>query len=285
VASSVQMVFVSMSHPIPGACWNRPTFFKMQPPQENQVLEKMHKLPWRLIPESSLSPSLNVALDEHLLEETIAGRTSPSLRFWGWNRSAVILGSSQSVQNEVCYAELTREKLALVRRISGGGTMFVEPDGVITYSIIMPEAILQGLSIVESYEFLDRFAVRALKEFGVEANYAPINDIVSPIGKIGGAAQARRRGFVLHHTMIAYCLDLEKLAAVLRRGVKSTAKRVSPLVNHLKLDRSLVVDRLVKEFEMAFGLDQQALSELEIEKAGELVRQRYDTREWTFSVP
>src|SRR5205823_7419916 len=56
---------------------------------------------WRLIPPDARSPHLHMALDEVLLNRVIRGRRPPTLRFWRWTEPALVLGSHQSVSNEV----------------------------------------------------------------------------------------------------------------------------------------------------------------------------------------
>ena len=88
-----------------------------------------------------------------------------------------------------------------MRRISGGGAMFIEPEGAITWSLYAPESMAAGMTFAESYRFFDAWVVDALRELGIDAWYAPLNDITSAAGKIGGAAQhaAGSRAASHHH--------------------------------------------------------------------------------------
>ena len=71
------------------------------------------------------------------------------------------------------------------------------------------------MSFADSYAFLDDWVLVALRSLGIEASYQPLNDITSPSGKIGGAAQKRlgngRR--VLHHVTMSYDMDGDKMVA------------------------------------------------------------------------
>src|SRR2546426_11442761 len=124
-------------------------------------------------------------------------------------------------------------------------------------SLYMRESLVAGFSFRKSYALIDEWAVGAFKELGVPASYREINDIVSPRGKIAGAAQARRRGFVLHHTTIAHSMDVEVLLRVIRigrpsvagRGVRSAEKSVSPLAWFTRLGCSEVASRLHSHFQ------------------------------------
>src|SRR5260370_23242820 len=109
--------------------------------------------------------------------------------------------------------------------MSGGGTMLCEPERTITYSMYVPESIVAGVSFRKSYALLDDWVVERFKELGVPASFREINDIISPRGKIGGAAQARRRGFVLHHTTIAHALDLALLPPLILVGREPIAEK------------------------------------------------------------
>jgi hypothetical protein len=119
--------------------------------------------------------------------------------------------------------------------MSGGGTMLCEAGRTITSRYIFPTA--RWRADWQSYAALDAWAVRAFNELGIPASYREINDIISPRGKIAGAAQARRKGFVLHHTTIAHSMDPLLLPRLIRigrervseRGVRSADKAVSPL--------------------------------------------------------
>src|SRR5699024_5272252 len=71
----------------------------------------------------------------------------------------------------------------------------------------------------QAYAFLDDWVLGALERVGIEARYVPLNDISSPQGKIGGAAQKRLAGgAVLHHVTMSYDIDAEKMTRVLRIG-------------------------------------------------------------------
>ncbi|MFO0851751.1 MAG: lipoate--protein ligase family protein [Gemmataceae bacterium] len=246
-------------------------------------------LPWRLIPERPLPPALNVALDEVLTDAVAAGRTPPTLRFWRWTDPAVIIGRTQSVANEVDADAARQMGVQVVRRMTGGGAMFLQPHGAITYSLYLPESAVAGLNVRQSYEVCEAWVIRGLRSLGVDAHHVPINDIACSEGKIGGAAQARRAGVVLHHTTIAYDMDPGEMVRVLRIGreklrdkaTASAAKRVSPLVRQTGLARADIVRSLFEHFRTAFGGTADQLTPGELTAAGRLVEEKYGHPAWT----
>lgn len=249
---------------------------------------------WRLIRTGPQEPALHMALDEVLTTEVASGRRPPTLRIWEWASPAVVIGSFQSVRNEVDLAAAARYGITVVRRISGGGAMFVEPANTITYSLHAPGSLVAGMSFVDSYAFLDDWVLGALTDLGIKARYEPINDIASPAGKIAGAAQKRfSSGGLLHHVTMAYDIDAAKMTEVLRigrerlsgKGIASAQKRVDPLRSQTGLGRGEIVDRLVATFRRRHGLTGDELRPDELRAAQKLVADKFATAEWTARIP
>lgn len=248
---------------------------------------------WQLIPQVARPPLMNMALDEVLTLRVGRGERRPTIRIWGWDARCIVLGRFQSVRNEVNEDAAKANDVQLVRRISGGGAMFIEPEGAITYSIYAPESLVTGMNFPESYAFFDAWVVQALRDLGVDAWYAPLNDITSSGGKIGGAAQARRGGAVLHHTTMAYQMNIPLMMQVLRigqeklsdKGIASADKRVGPLRQQTDLPRDAIIDHLIGSFRDRFGLTDDRETPGELAEAEELVKTRFGTREWIYFLP
>ena len=249
---------------------------------------------FELVETGPLEPTVQMALDEVLARQVAEGRRPPSLRIWDWASSAVIIGSFQSVANEVDLEAAAEHDITVVRRISGGGAMFVEPGNTITYSLYVPDTLVAGLSFAESYAFLDAWVLRGLRSLGVEASYVPLNDIASPLGKIGGAAQKRlSAGGVLHHATMAYDIDATKMLQVLRigreklsdKGTRSAAKRVDPMRAQTGLEREKVVEGLLAEFEASYGLRRVPLDAATLAEAEELAVSKFADPAWLARVP
>ncbi|MGP4018909.1 lipoate--protein ligase family protein [Saccharopolyspora sp. 5N708] len=249
---------------------------------------------WRLVRDGPQTPLMHMALDQVLAEEVGAGRRAPTLRFWEWAAPAVVIGSFQSVRNEVDAVGARRHGVEVVRRITGGGAMFVEPGNTVTYSLYAPGSLVAGMTFPESYAFLDDWVLGVLRELGLNVWYQPLNDIVSDAGKIGGAAQKRMvSGAVLHHVTMSYSIDAEKMGEVLRvgreklsdKGITSANKRVDPLRRQTGLAREVIIDRLVEGFRRRFGLSDGPVTEAELVRARGLVESKFATREWLLRVP
>lgn len=247
-----------------------------------------------IIHSTPLHPAMHVALDEVLPGELAAGRRGPTLVFWEWDSPLVVIGSFQSVRNEIDPEGLARHGMMVVRRVSGGGAMFMEAGNCITYSLIVPTSLVEGLSFERSYSFLDDWVLGALKSVGVDARYVPLNDIASDKGKIGGAAQKRfANGVTLHHVTMAYDMDADKMLQVLRigreklsdKGTRSANKRVDPMRSQTGMARADIIDALIAHFEGLHHTRRSDFTADELARAEELVRTKFLTPEWTYRVP
>ena len=248
---------------------------------------------WEILHPGILPTPVNVALDDLLLEQVATGQRPPTLRFWEWDDRAIVMGSFQSYVNEIDADGVAEHEVTVVRRMSGGGAMFMEGGNCITYSLYAPDSLVAGMNYEDSYEYLDRWVLAALKEHGVEAWYVPINDITSTGGKIGGAAQKRRAGAILHHVTMSYDIDADMMTRVLRigkvkiadKGLRSAKKRVDPLRRQTGAPREGIIETMKSTFAARYGGSVVELAPEDLTAAEKLVAERYGTKEWTHRVP
>ncbi|WP_314649950.1 biotin/lipoate A/B protein ligase family protein [uncultured Microbacterium sp.] len=249
---------------------------------------------WEVIHDKAVSPQMNLALDEVLTSRVGEGRRRPTLRIWEWDASAVVIGSFQSYRNEVDPEGAARHGFEVVRRISGGGAMLIPQGQIITYSLYVPASLVAGMTFADSYAFLDDWVLQALRSLGIDATYRPLNDIASPTGKIGGAAQKRlANGGVLHHASLSYDIDGQVMTEVLRigreklsdKGTTSAAKRVDPLRSQTGLSREEIIDRFIATFRSLTGAEDSTVSPDELADAEALIESKFATDAWLHRVP
>jgi len=249
---------------------------------------------WEIVHEKAVSPRMNLALDEVLTSRVGEGRRRPTLRIWEWDESAVVIGSFQSYRNEVDPEGAAKHGFDVVRRISGGGAMMMAAGQIITYSLYVPASLVQGMTFADSYAFLDDWVLQALRSVGIDATYQPLNDIASPTGKIGGAAQKRlANGGVLHHATISYDIDGQTMTEVLRigreklsdKGTTSAAKRVDPLRTQTGMARSEIIERFIETFRGLTGAVDGTITADEYADAEALVESKFATEAWLHRVP
>ena len=249
---------------------------------------------WEIVHDKAVSPRMNLALDEVLTSRVGEGRRRPTLRIWEWDESAVVIGSFQSYRNEVDPEGASKHGFEVVRRISGGGAMLMAAGQIITYSLYVPASLVAGMTFADSYAFLDDWVLQALRSLGIDAVYQPLNDIASPTGKIGGAAQKRlANGGVLHHATLSYDIDGQVMTEVLRigreklsdKGTASAAKRVDPLRSQTGLERSEIIERFKDTFRSLTDAETGSISADEYADAEALVASKFATEAWLHRVP
>jgi lipoate-protein ligase A len=232
-----------------------------------------------------------MAIDEALLHLRINGRIDNTLRLYRFKPSAVTIGYFQRIRDSVNIDYLNASGIDYTRRITGGGSVYHDSNGEITYSIVLPaEGPL--VDILESYRVLCGALVYALRKIGLQAEFAPINDVVVYGRKISGSAQTRRLGYILQHGTLMYATDLDTLEKALlapreklvSKGVRSIRERVVTIKEVLgSVDLDQLVKLLVEGFSMSLNAEvyYDELSGEEIRVASEIVP-KYRSHEWIY---
>lgn len=242
---------------------------------------------FRIIDGDAHPEPVHHALDEVLLQRVADGEIDSTLRFWYRETPAVPIGRFQAYEDEVA-AEYVRDRdIDVVRRVTGGGAMYVEPGDVITYSLYLPREEVPD-DVAESYEHLDQWVLEALRDVGLDVQHEPLNDIAHPDGKIGGSAQLRSDGGVLHHTTMSYDLDIEAMLSALRIGeekvsdkaVSSAEQRVAVMRDHIDASRGEVIESMKSTFAAEYGGEPAELDQAVLDDARDLAAEKFSTDEW-----
>ncbi|WP_236698197.1 lipoate--protein ligase family protein [Pyrodictium occultum] len=237
--------------------------------------------------------SWQMAVDEALLRLRGEGAVPDTLRVYVFNPPAVTIGRFQRLEASVDLEEARRMGIDVVRRFTGGGSVYHDPAGEVTYSIALGLDSLPGLrDVEESYRVLCRGVVEALRVLGVEAEFKPVNDVVVAGRKISGNAQARAAGALLQHGTLLYASDLQVMARLLRapreklesHGARSIEERVTTVERVLgrRPAREEAALALVEGFRRALGYDTVRLDVLspEEESLARRLEERYRSSWW-----
>jgi lipoate-protein ligase A len=237
---------------------------------------------WRLLDSGPLPSAESAAIDEALLEGHADGSAPNTLHFYARTVPTVSLGYFQKAAEAVDLDECARRGVQLVRRRSGGSTIFTDP-GQLIYAIVLPSSLLDGCA-ERSFAAICGAIARALASLGVDARHRPVNDIEVCGRKISGSAQLRRRGSVLQHGTFLIDADIETMEAVLRGCSPRPSSRVTTLSELMDVPpgtdavKDAVVHELGRSFDASF--EKGVLTDAERARVNELVRTRYGLREW-----
>ncbi len=218
---------------------------------------------WRLLPLSVNDAFMNMAIDEAICRLNASGKAPNTVRFYRWKPSAVSIGCFQRVRLEVNLPHAKKRGIHVVRRITGGGAVFHDFDGELTYSVICRESEVPN-GIIESYRMICRGLVLGFRQLGLRAEYRPVNDVLVNGRKISGSAQTRRWGSVLQHGTVLIDPDIKKMFELLKvtpekisdKFITSVYKRVTSLRRELGKKPSFdeVAAAMHDGFERALGI-------------------------------
>ncbi len=196
-------------------------------------------------------PALNLAREEHLFNRLADGE---DLLLFYINTHAVVIGRNQLPWAEVSPARLTRARLPLMRRVSGGGAVYHDP-GNLNFSILL-QADAPGRPNAAT---ILQPVVRALQSLGLPARLSDRNAVFVDGRKVSGTAQYMTAGKVLTHgtllvdadlRQLAHCLVPDPVYRITSRGRPSVR---SPVVNLETLLPGLSMNVLVGALRQAFA--------------------------------
>ncbi len=250
---------------------------------------------WRLLGLRMNNAYMNMAIDESISHLRAQDKVPNTIRFYRWKPSAVSIGYFQSVIEEVNLDSCRKLNIDVVRRNTGGGAVYHDSNGEITYSIIIDlKNPLISSDIIKSYKTLCKGLILGLKKLKIEAEFRPINDIVVDGKKISGNAQTRRFGVLLQHGTILVDTNISKMFRVLRisdekisdKMIERAEERVMNIKKLLKHDISFesVYKALRFGFEEALGgkFKEGDLTEEELKLASKLSEEKYSKKSWNF---
>lgn len=254
---------------------------------------------WRLLPFEAHSAYMNMAIDEAILRERARSVGPNTLRLYGWNPSAVSIGRFQDFRKEVNVDKCRENAVDIVRRITGGGTVYHDFQDEVTYSVVIAKKDLATDSITEVYEKIYGCIARGLKRLGVNADFREGDARTCPNltvrgKKISGSAQTHKLGLVLQHGTILVDVDLGKMFTFLCIDENSRAdvigiarEKITSLRNELgqKIPLKKVREALIEGFAqgMKTKFIEGNLTADEQNIAEKLYAQKYATAEWNLS--
>jgi lipoate-protein ligase A len=243
---------------------------------------------WRLVPEGTFDGYTNMAIDQ-AIQERVAVGADPVIRFYRWKPSTVSIGYFQRMREEVDVAACEANGIDFVRRRTGGGAVYHDYEGELTYSIVAPESAFPS-DVTESYREICGWLVDAFDRLGIDATFAPINDVEVDGRKISGNAQTRRDGVLLQHGTVLYDLDPETMFSALQvdgekvsdKMVDRARDRVCTVRSATDCSRETLRDTLIEAFVADREYRTDDYREDELERAQSLAEERYRTDEWNF---
>jgi len=175
---------------------------------------------WRYLPDDGeRDPRTNLAREEAVARHVAADATAPTpvLRLWH-NAPCAVVGRFQLAAAEVDGVAAAALGAPVLRRFTGGGTVWHDPGNLNVTVVLRPEdAVLAADPSLRRLPGLYRLVLAplaaAVRSLGVAAEMTE-RDIVAPGGKLSGvAAWLGGRALLVHATLLVDA-DLDALARV-----------------------------------------------------------------------
>lgn len=237
---------------------------------------------WRFIDTDNTDPYYVTAVDEAISLARKAKKASNTLHFYRRKPAAVSVGRSRKIQDDVNVDECLKNNVKIVRRTTGGGTIFTDKDCLI-YSLVFDRKDAALSSSQKIFEKICNSLITALKIYDIDAVYKPPNDILLNRKKISGSAQIIKENIVLIHGTILIDSDLELMNKVLKQSKQAYVSTIHREINQI-LSINDVKDTLKKEFEETFDTDFEKthLSTYETDLIKKLLKERYHNDTWNY---
>lgn len=257
-------------------------------------------LEWRLIGEEAWDGPQNMAYDEVAAETAGDGGVS-TIRVYRWQPSTLSLGyhqSSATVDWEYC----ADHGIGVTRRPTGGGGIYHDNVGDISYSIVAPAAALPG-DLMESYRLLlepvlagfDRLDIPAqIADESQPSLYEPAcylravhsaHDVVVGGRKVSGNAQYRQKDAVIQHGSITFQRVTGRHLGVFEAPGVSAEEfdgRVTAIKDHAPgSTRADAVQAFMDALGEWVDAEPGAWTDREQEVVEEVVAEKFGSAEWT----
>ncbi len=253
---------------------------------------------WRLVREESLPGPMCMALDA-VAAETAAAGGPRTVRVYQWDPSTLSLGYRNDPA-DIDWAYCDREGIDVVRRPTGGGGIYHDTYGDISYSTVAPAAELPG-DLMETYELLCRPLFDACAAMGVPAGFAeesypelyhpacylrelhPAHDVVYEGRKLSGNAQYRRRNSVIQHGSLTYSATPERTLGCFvdpNLAPEDVSARVTGIDEHSDVTREEAVEALEDALAAWAGAEEGTWTDAELERAEEIATEKFGSEAW-----
>ena len=231
----------------------------------------------------STDPYFNVATDEYILKQV----EEDCFMLWR-NDKAIIVGQYQNTLSEINYDYVKEHRIAVVRRISGGGAVYHDL-GNLNFSFTR-----QGKDTnLSDFEKFTRPVVQVIQSLGADARFEGKNDLMIDGKKIAGNAAHIHKNKILHHGCLLFASEIRDVSEALRinpvkytdRAVKSIPKRVTNISDHLKTPVSLeeFTQKLMAHVLATFpGARLYDFTDDDKRKIRQLRDEKYATHDWNF---
>ena len=230
------------------------------------------------------NPLFNIAAEEYVLRHF----DEDVLMLWQ-STPAVIVGKHQNMVAEVNLNYTRQNRIPVIRRVSGGGTVYHDL-GNLNYTLIKTEPNRERLIDFKRFSTPVMEFLRTLK---VQPDFEGKNNLVIKEKKFSGNSAHVLKNRVMHHGTLLFNTNLENLEKVIRppkaniadKAIKSVRATVTNISAELS---SSITFGDFRQGLTTFLLDYYQINNIhnfskqDIAKINKLVEEKYNTPQWNY---
>ncbi|MDD4149489.1 MAG: lipoate--protein ligase [Bacteroidales bacterium] len=237
-----------------------------------------------LIKSESRDAYFNVALEEYLLNNF-----NEEFFIIAVNEPSIIIGLNQNTYDEINALYVKQNNIKVVRRLSGGGTVF-QDQGNINFSHIY----LDDESSLSDFSKVCKIILNFVNQkFELDTSFAGRNGLIIDGKKFSGHSRMKTNGKILHHGTLLISSNMKSLTDALKvnstkptdRALLSNHESITNLAEHIQSSPSSE-----KIFEIFWNYLRSIfpeskvyqISPQDIEGINKLVDEKYSTWEWNY---
>lgn len=230
----------------------------------------------------STNPYFNLALEEYLF---LNDKYNDDIIIIWRNEESIFMGKNQNPYQEVYHDIIEKGEIPILRRISGGGTVYHDL-GNINMSFIQKDRQLHEIDFLEHTKFMQNM----LLTLGLDVSITERKDLFLNGKKISGSAQSIKRKNSLYHGTLLYDSDLNKLTKYLNsnkstesNATKSVSSKVTNINFLLEKDINYFLDYCVEYLKSNIkNIKELELDEEDVKSVYNLEEDKYKKIEWTY---
>lgn len=235
------------------------------------------------IERKNTNPYFNLAAEEYVLKEF----TDDVFMLWR-NEPCIIVGKHQNTLAEINLDFVKDNNIPVVRRITGGGTVFHDL-GNLNFTFIKNG---EADKLINFRKFTQPI-IEVLGKLGIEAKFEGRNDLTIDGKKFSGNAEHVYKNRVLHHGTLLFSAQLNNLSRALKvdpskfqdKAVKSVRSRVTNISEHLPQPMDVLNFEKLIHKHIAEKYDDFKVIEFsneDIVKVEKMAEEKYSTWDWNF---
>jgi lipoate-protein ligase A len=223
------------------------------------------------------------------IEEVLLKNSREEYLILGINDTSVIIGKHQAAHKEADTKYVIGNQIPVIRRISGGGTVFHD-KGNLNFTFIRQSETGKQIDFPK----YTRPVIDFLLSLGINAKFEGKNDIKVDGLKISGNAEHVYRNRVLHHGTLLFDTSLDHLRNSIRKDIScyrtravdsnpssvTNLKEMMPGFPEIYQFRSVMTNYFLRYFP---DITIHEISDKEKEEAEILADQKYKTWEWNYA--